>query len=29
MENRMKRIGYNVVVSRGDFKPETIFKWGE
>jgi biotin synthase len=26
MENRMKRIGYNVVVSRGDFKPETIFK---
>jgi biotin synthase len=24
MENRMKKIGYNVVVSRGDFKPETI-----
>lgn len=29
MENRMKKIGYNVVVSRGDFKPETIIKWGE
>lgn len=24
MENRMKKIGYNVVVSRGDFKPEII-----
>ncbi len=24
MENRMKKIGYNVVISRGDFKPETI-----
>ncbi|MDF2677728.1 MAG: radical protein [Bacillota bacterium] len=23
MENRMKKIGYDVVVSRGDFKPET------
>lgn len=29
MENRMKKIGYNVVVSRGDFKPEIIIKWGE
>lgn len=29
MENRMKKIGYNVVVSRGDFKPETIIIWGE
>lgn len=24
MENRMKKVGYNVVVSRGDFKPEII-----